>query len=106
MVHQDPCIFCLAVAQSKKGCEFMLSSFTDSRNLLKYMKYDLIKQFKVALKEKLTKIFLTLLCGALKGFMKAFKAPQRSVKINIYVNFFSSPGIGTEKFKHFWRSMY
>ena len=39
---------------------------------------------------------LTLLCGASKGFTKDFKAfiktfeaPQRSVKINIYVNFFS-----------------
>ena len=43
----------------------------------------------------------TLLCGASKGFMKAFKAfikpfeaLQRSVKIKIYVNFFSSSGIG------------
>ena len=39
--------------------------------------------------------FLTLLCGASKGFMKAFKAfiklfeaPQNSVKIKIQLNFF------------------
>ena len=45
---------------------------------------------------------LTLLCGASKGFMKAFKAfiepfetPQRSVKINDKVIFVSLPGIGT-----------
>ena len=44
----------------------------------------------------------TLLCGASKGFMKAlkvfikpFEAPQRSVKIKIELNFFSSSGIGT-----------
>ena len=48
-----------------------------------------------------------LLCGASKGFMKAFKAcinpfevPQRSVKINIELNFFSSSGIGTGMFNH------
>ena len=41
----------------------------------------------------------TLLCGASKGFMKAFKAfikpfeaSQRSVKIKILRNFFSSSG--------------
>ena len=27
--------------------------------------------------------FFTLLCGASKGFMKPFEAPQRSVKITI-----------------------
>ena len=32
---------------------------------------------------------------ASKAFIKHFDAPQRSVKIKIYVNFFSSPGIGT-----------
>ena len=44
----------------------------------------------------------TLLCGAAKGFMKAFEtfikpfeAPQRSVKIKIQLNFFSSSKIGT-----------
>ena len=42
----------------------------------------------------------TLLCGALKGSMKAFKAfikpfeaPQRAVKIKILNTFFSSSGI-------------
>ena len=46
--------------------------------------------------KKLTSIFIfLLLCGALKGFMKAlkafikpFEAPQRSVKIKIEVNFY------------------
>ena len=46
--------------------------------------------------KKLTKMFIfTFLCGATKGFMKAFKAfikpfeaPQRSVKIKILVNFY------------------
>ena len=46
-------------------------------------------------KKKLTKIFIfTLICGASKGFMKAFKAflkpfgaPQRIVEIKTYVNF-------------------
>ena len=45
--------------------------------------------------KKLSSIFIfTLLCGALKGFMKAlkafikpFEAPQRSVKIKIELNF-------------------
>ena len=53
--------------------------------------------------KKLTEIFIfTLICGASKGFMKAFKAfikpfeaPQRSAKIKSEVNFFSSSGIGT-----------
>ena len=43
----------------------------------------------------------TLLCGAAKGFMKAFEtfikpfeAPQRSVKIKIQLNFFTLSGIG------------
>ena len=47
-----------------------------------------------------------LLCGALKGFMKAFKAfikpfeaPQSSVKIKIDVNFFFLSGIGTLRVK-------
>ena len=46
-------------------------------------------------KKKLTQILiLTLLCGASKGFIQAFKAfikpyetPQRSVKIKININF-------------------
>ena len=46
--------------------------------------------------------FFTLLCGTLKGFMKAlfkafinlFEAPQRSVKLKIRL-IFSSSGIGT-----------
>ena len=54
-------------------------------------------------KRKLTQIFIfTLLCGASNGFMKAlkafiklFEAPQRSVKILIYLNFFTFSGIGT-----------
>ena len=48
----------------------------------------------------------TLLCGALKSLMKAFKAfikpfeaPQRNVKIKISLNFFSSSRIGTWKVK-------
>ena len=42
------------------------------------------------MRKKYTQIFIfTLLCGALKGFMKAFDdAPQKSVKIKIYVNFY------------------
>ena len=52
---------------------------------------------------KLTQILiLTILCGPAKGFMKAlkafiklFEAPQRSVKILIYLNFFTFSGIGT-----------
>ena len=47
-------------------------------------------------------MIFTLLCGASKDFMKAFKvfikpfkAPQRSEKIKILLNFFSSSGIGT-----------
>ena len=44
--------------------------------------------------KKLSQIFIfTLLCGASKGFMKAFikpfEAAQRSVKIKIQLNFFS-----------------
>ena len=34
---------------------------------------------------------------AFKAFTKHFEAPQRSVKIKIYVNFFSSFGIGVER---------
>ena len=42
-------------------------------------------------KKKITEIFIfTLLCGASKGFMKALKARQSSVKIKIYVNFYFS----------------
>ena len=33
----------------------------------------------------------------IKALIKPFEAPQRSVKINISVIFFSSSGIGTEK---------
>ena len=58
---------------------------------------------KVVLKWKLSEIVIfTLLCGASKSFLKAFKAlikpfeaPQRSVKIKISLKFFSSSGIGT-----------
>ena len=32
---------------------------------------------------------------AFKAFTKPFEAPQRSVKIKILLNFFSSSGIGT-----------
>ena len=46
--------------------------------------------------KKLSQIFIfTLLCGVSKDFMKAlnafakpFEAPQRSVKIKIYLNFY------------------
>ena len=46
-------------------------------------------------KKKLTQLFILIfLCGASKGFIKAFKAfikpyetPQRSVKIKININF-------------------
>ena len=34
---------------------------------------------------------------ALKTFVKLFEAPKRSVKIKIYLNFFSLSGIGTER---------
>ena len=47
-------------------------------------------------------VIFTLLCGASKSFLKAFKAlikpfeaPQRSVKIKISLKFFSLSGIGT-----------
>ena len=48
-------------------------------------------------KKKLTYIFtFTLLSGASKGFMKAFikafEAPQRTVKIKIQVNFYFNTG--------------
>ena len=50
----------------------------------------------------------TFICGASKGFMKAFnafikpfEAPQRSVKIKIKLDFFSSSGIGTGRVKAF-----
>ena len=33
--------------------------------------------------------------------MKAFKATQRSIKIKIYINFFSSSGIGTGRVKKY-----
>ena len=36
---------------------------------------------------------------ALKAFIKPFEAPQRSVKINISFNFFSSSGIETGSIK-------
>ena len=40
-------------------------------------------------REKFSQIFIfTLLSGASKGFMKALKAPQRSVKIKNYLNFY------------------
>ena len=38
---------------------------------------------------------------AFKVFIKPFKAPQRSVKIEIYVNFFSLSGIGVGRVKCF-----
>ena len=34
---------------------------------------------------------------AFKAFMKPFEAPQRNVKIKIYLNFLSSSGIWTEQ---------
>ena len=34
---------------------------------------------------------------AFKAFTKPFEAPQRNVKIKIQANFFSLPGIGTER---------
>ena len=33
-------------------------------------------------------LFFRLLCGASKGFTKVLKAPQRSVKIKIQLNFY------------------
>ena len=36
---------------------------------------------------------------AFKAFIKPFEAPQRSVKIKIYLNFLSSSGIGTGRVK-------
>ena len=35
----------------------------------------------------------------LKAFIKPFKVPQRSVKINISVNFFPSSGLGAGRVK-------
>ena len=57
--------------------------------------------------KKLSQIFIfTLLCGASKGFMKAFKAfikpfdtPQRSVKIKLTLIFSLRPGLGREGLK-------
>ena len=44
----------------------------------------------------------TFICGASKGaFIKPFEAPQRSVKIKIKLDFFSSSGIGTGRVKAF-----
>ena len=50
---------------------------------------------------------ITLLCVASKGFMKAlkafikaFEATQRSVKIKIYLNFFTLFWIGTLRVKN------
>ena len=61
------------------------------------------KPFEVFSKDILS---FTLLCGATKDFMKAFKAfikpfeaPQRNVKIKIEVNFLSLSGVGTGKVK-------
>ena len=39
---------------------------------------------------------MTFLCGASKGFMKAFEAPQRSVKTEILLIFCLHPGSGRE----------
>ena len=36
---------------------------------------------------------------AFKVFIKPFEAPQRSAKIKLYVNFFTSPGIGMGRLK-------
>ena len=36
-----------------------------------------------------------------KAFLELFEAPQRSVKIKILLNFFSSSGIGTGRVKRF-----
>ena len=36
---------------------------------------------------------------AFKAFIKPFEAPQRSAKIKIELNFFSSAGIGTGRVK-------
>ena len=36
---------------------------------------------------------------AFKVFIKPFEAPQRSAKIKLYVNFFSSSGIGMRRLK-------
>ena len=55
----------------------------------------------------------TLLCGASKGFMKAFKAfikpfeaPQRSVKTKLSVDFFSLFGIETGTVKiYYWEDL-
>ena len=59
---------------------------------------------KVVLKLKINYIFIfTLLCGATKGFMKAFKvfikpfkATQRCVKIKKLIFFSLCPGLGRE----------
>ena len=36
----------------------------------------------------------------IRAFIKPFEAPQRSVKIKIYLNFFTLPGIGTLRVKN------
>ena len=43
--------------------------------------------------------FLWCLKMFYEAFIKPFVAPKRSVKIKIWVNFFSSSGIGTERVK-------
>ena len=50
---------------------------------------------KVLSKLKLSESFIfTLLRGAFKAFIKPFEAPQKSMKIKISLNFFSSSRIG------------
>ena len=57
---------------------------------MRFGKLDIILTLNVPIPDKVQKLsevfIFTLLCGASKGFMKAFKpfeAPQRSVKIKI-----------------------
>ena len=46
--------------------------------------------------------FFTLLCGASKGFMKAFKAFKKPFEVpQISVNFSLGPGLGREGFKRY-----
>ena len=58
------------------------------------------------IKIKLNFYFHTSLCAskgfmkALKAFIKAFEATQRSVKIKIYLNFFTLFWIGTLRVKN------
>ena len=55
---------------------------------------------EICIKIKINLIFISkFLCSASKGFMKAFEATQKSVKMKIQVIFLSSSGNGKGRAK-------